>query len=118
MIFGQLGGAHSLREIEQGLRTCEGKLSHLGIEALSRSSLSYANQRRPWQLYREVFHLLLERVQGQLALSGSKRKKFRFKNKLVSLDSSVIDLCLTIYPWPKFLTTKTPIKLPLLLHST
>ena len=115
MIFCQLGRAHSLREIEQGLRTCEGKLSHLGIEALSRSSLSYANQRRPWQLYREVFHLLLERVQGQLALSGSKRKKFRFKNKLVSLDSSVIDLCLSMYDWAKFRTTKGAIKLHLLL---
>jgi len=116
MIFCQLGRAHSLREIEQGLKSCEGKLSHLGIEALSRSSLSYANQRRPWQLYREVFHLLLERVQGQLALSGSKRtKKFRFKNKLVSLDSSVIDLCLSMYDWAKFRTTKGAIKLHLLL---
>jgi len=75
MIFCQLGRAHSLREIEQGLRSCEGKLSHLGIEALSRSSLSYANQHRPWQLYRDLFHVLLERIQGQLAFSGSKGRR-------------------------------------------
>lgn len=115
MMFCQLGRAHSLREIEQGLKSCEGKLSHLGIEALSRSSLSYANQHRPWQLYRDVFHALLERVQGQLAASGSRKKRFRFKNKLVSVDSSVIDLCLSLYDWAKFRTTKGAIKLHLLL---
>jgi hypothetical protein len=116
MIFCQLGRAHSLREIEQGLRSCEGKLSHLGIEALSRSSLSYVNEHRPWQLYQNVFHLLFARFQAQLTLPGSKRtKKFRFKNKLVSLDSSVIDLCLKMYDWAKFRTTKGAIKLHLLL---
>lgn len=115
MLFCQLGRAHSLREIEQGLRSCEGKLSHLGIEVLGRSSLSYVNEHRPWQLYRNVFHLLYARCQSQLALGGGKGKKFRFKNKLVSLDSSVIDLCLKMYDWAKFRTTKGAIKLHLLL---
>ena len=116
MLFCQLGRAHSLREIEQGLRSCEGKLSHLGIEVLSRSSLSYVNEHRPWQLYENVFHALFARCQAQLAVLGTKRmKKFRFKNKLVSLDSSVIDLCLSMYDWAKFRTTKGAIKLHLLL---
>lgn len=116
MMFCQLGRAHSLREIEQGLKSCEGKLSHLGIEALSRSSLSYVNEHRPWQLYERTFHLLFGRFQAQLALGGGKRqKRFRFKNKLVSLDSSVIDLCLKMYDWAKFRTTKGAIKLHLLL---
>ena len=116
MLFCQLGRAHSLREIEQGLRSCEGKLSHLGIEVLGRSSLSYVNEHRPWQLYRNVFHTLYGRFQSQLALTGGRRcKKFRFKNKLVSLDSSVIDLCLSMYDWAKFRTTKGAIKLHLLL---
>jgi hypothetical protein len=85
MLICQLGRAHSLREIEQGLSSCEGKLSHLGIEALSRSSLSYVNEHRPWQLYQNVFHMLFARFQARLTLPGSKRtKKFRFKNKLVS----------------------------------
>jgi hypothetical protein len=116
MIFCQLGRAHSLREIEQGLRSCEGKLSHLGISALSKSTLSYVNEHRPWQLYESVFHVLLQRFQAQLALTGNKKgKKFRFKNKLVSLDSSVIDLCLSMYDWAKFRATKGAIKLHLLL---
>lgn len=116
MLFCQLGRAHSLREIEQGLKSCEGKLSHLGIEALSKSSLSYANAHRPWQVYEGVFHMLFARFQGQLSLGGGRKKgKFRFKNKLVSLDSSVIDLCLKMYDWAKFRTTKGAIKLHLLL---
>lgn len=116
MMFCQLGRAHSLREIEQGLKSCEGKLSHLGIAALPRSSLSYANAHRPWQLYERTFHVLLGRFQTALAMGGGRRmKKFRFKNKLVSLDSSVIDLCLKMYDWAKFRTTKGAIKLHLLL---
>jgi len=116
MLFCQLGRAHSLREIEQGLRSCEGKLSHLGIEVLGRSSLAYVNEHRPWQLYQNVFHLLFARFHSQLTQPGMKgTKKFRFKNKLVSLDSSVIDLCLKMYDWAKFRTTKGAIKLHLLL---
>jgi hypothetical protein len=51
MLFYQLGRAHSLREICNGLASCEGTLSNLGVEAPKRSTLSYANQHRPWQLY-------------------------------------------------------------------
>jgi hypothetical protein len=62
MLFCQLGRAHSLREICHGLSTCEGKLSHLGIEqAPKRSSLAYANEHRSWELYQQLFFLLLER---------------------------------------------------------
>jgi len=116
MLFCQLGRAHSLREIEQGLKSCEGKLSHLGIEAISRSTLSYMNEHRPWQLYESVFHSLLRSFQSQLALSGSKKgKQFRFKNPLVSLDSTTIDLCLQMYDWAKFRKTKGAIKLHMVL---
>ena len=111
MLFCQLGRAHSLREICGGLASCEGKLSHLGIKAPSRSTLAYANEHRPWQLYRAVFHELLARCQP-LARG---RRKFRFKNKLVSLDSSVIDLCATLFDWAKFRRTKGAVKLHLLL---
>jgi len=111
MLFCQLGRAHSLREIEQGLKSCEGKLTHLGIEPLARSSLSYMNTHRPWQLYRQVFFDLLAHCQAQ----GTWRHKFRFKNKLVSLDSTVIDLCLQLFDWAKFRRTKGAVKLHLLL---
>jgi hypothetical protein len=111
MLFCQLGRAHSLREICGGLASCEGKLSHLGITAPSRSTLAYANAHRPWQLYRAVFEALLARCQPL----AKGRRPFRFKNKLVSLDSTVIDLCVTLFDWAKFQRTKGAIKLHLLL---
>ena len=112
MIFCQLGRAHSLREICGGLASCEGKLSHLGMnEAPSRSTLAYANAHRPWELFEDVFYRFLARCQPL----GEGRRKFRFKNKLVSLDSTVIDLCATLFDWAKFRRTKGAIKLHLLL---
>lgn len=111
MLFCQLGRAHSLREIEGGLKSCEGKLAHLGIEAPARSSLSYANGHRPWELFEKVFYGLFETV----AAKAVGKKKFRFKNKLVSIDSTVIDLCLSMYDWAKFRTTKGAVKLHLVL---
>lgn len=112
MLFCQLGRAHSLREISGGLRCCEGKLKHLGIIAPNKSTLAYANHHRPWELYERVFMRLLARCQAQVA---GRRKKFRFKNRLVSLDSSVIDVCLSAFDWAKFRRTKGAIKLHLLL---
>lgn len=111
MLFCQLGRAHSLREIEGGLKSCEGKLAHLGIEAPRRSSLAYANAHRPWALYERVFGRLYERVSASVA--GP--RKFRFKHKLVSLDATVIDLCLEVFDWAKFRRTKGAVKLHLLL---
>jgi hypothetical protein len=111
MLFCQLGRAHSLREICGGLRSSEGKLKHLGITAPSRSTLAYANAHRPWQLYRAVFQALLARCQSAVPA----RRKFRFKHKLVSLDSTVIDLCATLFDWAKFRRTKGAVKLHCLL---
>jgi hypothetical protein len=114
MQFCQLGRAHSLREICGGLASCEGKLKHLGIpEAPKKSTLAYANQHRPWELYQTVFGQMLSKCQS-MASSGFK-KKFRFKNKLASMDSSTIDLCLSMYDWAKFRRTKGAVKLHLLL---
>ena len=111
MLFCQLGRAHSLRDIEGGLKSCDGKLAHFGIEAPARSSLSSANGHRTWQLFERVFYGLFEVV----AAKAVGKKKFRFKNKLVSLDSTVIDLCLSMYDWAKFRRTKGAAKLHLVL---
>lgn len=111
MLFCQLGRAHSLREIEGGLKSCEGKLVHLGIEAPVRSSLSYANAHRPWSLYEQVFHGLYAKVSSRF----QGKRKFRFKNKLVSVDSSTIELCLSMYDWAKYQRTKGAVKLHLVL---
>ena len=106
MLFCQLGRAHSLREICGGLASCEGKLAHLGIEAPARTTLAYANAHRPWQLYEQVFYQLLGRCRE---VAGA--KKFRFKNPLVSLDATVIDLCAEMFPWATFRRTKGAVKL-------
>ena len=111
MLFCQLGRAHSLREIEGGLKSCEGKLVHLGIEAPVRSSLSYANAHRPWGLFEQVFHGLYAKVSS--AFRG--KRKFRFKNKLVSIDASTIELCMSMYDWAKYGRTKGAVKLHLVL---
>src|SRR4051794_23098472 len=85
MLFCQLAQARSLREIGGGLRSCEGKLRHLRVKcAPKRSTLSYANAHRPWQLFESVFYSLPRGVQ-----SVAPRRRLRFKNKLLSLDATV-----------------------------
>jgi hypothetical protein len=112
MLFCQLGQAHSLREICGGLATCLGKVKHLGIKhAPCRSTLSYANEHRPWQLYEKTFYQFLNKCKPL----AKGKKKFRFKNKLYSLDASVIDLCLSLFDWAIYKKTKGAIKLHLLL---
>ncbi len=112
MLFCQLGQAKSLREICGGLATCVGKLTHLGIKnAPKRSTLAYANQHRSWEMFQALFYTLLR--QAQLEFQG--KRKFRFKNKLDSLDLSVIDLCASLFDWAKFRRTKGAVKLHLLL---
>jgi hypothetical protein len=115
MLFCQLGRAHSLREICGGLACCEGQLKHLGVPvAPKKSTLAYAHAHRPWQLYQTVFEQTLWKCQ-ELVQSQGGRKKFRFKNKLMSLDGSIIDLSVSMFDWAKFRRTKGAIKLHLLL---
>ena len=112
MRFCQLGQANSLREICGGLASCFGKARHLGIQdAPKRSTLAYANEHRPWQLYEKLFYQLLGRCQG---LEFGKRK-FRFKNRLFSLDASLVRLCTSLFDWAKYRQTKGAVKLHLLL---
>ena len=95
-----------------GCPCCLGKLIHLGVrDAPKRSTLSYANKHRPWELYENVFYQLLEKCQ----LQTPGKTKFRFRNKLLSLDATVIDLCVTLFDWADFRQTKGAVKLHLLL---
>lgn len=117
MLFCQLGHAQSLREICGGLAASEGKLKHLGLPAApARSTLAYANEHRPWPLYQTVFQQLLEKCQSVVASQpGKTKRKFRFKNKLLSLDATVISLCVSVFDWAQFRRTKGAVKLHLLL---
>jgi IS4 transposase len=76
--------------------------------------LAYANQNRPWELYQTIFGQLLDKCQAEVA-ARSGRKKFRFKNRLMSLDGSIIDLSASMFDWAKYKRTKGAIKLHLLL---
>lgn len=113
MLFCHLGQAQSLREICGGLATSEGKLRHLGVgRAPKRSTLAYANEHRPWQLYETVFQSVLWRAQQ---LAGAHRKRFRFRNPLLTIDSTIIDLSLSVYDWALYQREKGAAKLHLVL---
>ncbi len=108
MLFCQFAQASSLREITFGLQSCEGKLSHLGIKPPKRTTLANANMVRSWELYKDLFESLLKTVKNE---ASSKKRKFKFSNKLYSIDSSTVDLCLSVFDWAKYRTTKGAIKL-------
>ena len=106
LAMGQLSGRNSLRDIVDNLTAQMHRLYHLGSARLSRSNLSRINEDKPYTLYEALFGKLLSRCQG--LASGH---DFRFKNQLYSLDASTIDLCLSVFPWADFRTTKGAIKL-------
>jgi len=104
--LGQFAGRASLRDIVSNLSAQASKLYHLGSSGVSRSSLARVNENQPYTLYEALFHKLLARCQGVAPRHG-----FRFKNKLYSVDASTIDLCLSVFPWAKFRSTKGAVKL-------
>jgi len=115
MLFCQMAHADSLREICNGLACSLGKLVHLGIGvAPNKSTLSYANKHRPAKLYEELFYAALGRFRDEKGL-GVRKQRFRFKNKLLSLDSTTISLCLEMFPWAKFRRAKGGVKAHVLL---
>jgi hypothetical protein len=115
MLFCHMAHADSLREICGGLACCQGKLRHLGIgKAPNKSTLSYANQHRPAALFEELFWTMMHRFRTSGGL-GNRKRKFRFKNKLLSLDSTTISLCLNLFPWAKFRRAKGGVKVHVLL---
>ena len=106
LMIGQLTGRHSLRDLIESISAQAHRLYHLGSTKLSRSNLSRLNNDKPYTLYEALFGKLLSRCQGKVPGHG-----FKFKNPLYSLDASTIDLCLSVFPWADFRTTKGAIKL-------
>jgi Transposase DDE domain/Domain of unknown function (DUF4372) len=107
MLYCQLADAQSLREIAGGLASCEGRLEQWGIRAPKKSTLSYANQHRPWQLFQNVYYRTFERCRAELGM----KTKFRFSNRLLSIDSSVVTLCSEMFPWATWSRQKGAVKL-------
>jgi IS4 transposase len=115
MVFCQLARTDSLREICNGLSCCLGRLVHLGVErAPNKSTLSYANEHRPAALFEDLFWSALFRFRGHSGV-GTRKTKFRFRNKLLSLDSTTISLCLKLFPWARFRRAKGGVKAHVLL---
>jgi Transposase DDE domain/Domain of unknown function (DUF4372) len=115
LLFCHLGGAKSLREIIGGLAASEGKLRHLGVAlAPKKSTLAYANQHRDWRLYKTVFEQLVEVCQCE---ARTKKRKFRFHHQLLSLDSTVIPVCVEMFEWAKYVRTKGAVKLHMVLDN-
>lgn len=106
MTLAQLSGRSSLRDVVSNLSAQASKLYHLGSAIVSRSSLARVNEKQPYTLYERLAGKLLAQCQARAPRHG-----FRFKNKLYSLDASTIDLCLNVFPWAKFRSTKGAVKL-------
>ena len=106
LTLAQLAGRNSLRDIVENISAQAHRLYHLGSSRISRSNLARINEGKPYRLYEALFGKLLLRCQGKVP-----GHDFRFNNKLYSLDASTIDLCLSVFPWADFRTTKGAVKL-------
>lgn len=113
MLFCQFSKLNSLRDVCNGLRSASGNLNHLNIKVPpSKSSLSYINQHRDWQLFKDYYFAMLGKLSG---MANFKQTRFRVKSKILLLDSTTISLCLSLFDWAKFRKKKGAIKLHTLL---
>jgi len=106
LVVAQLAGRHSLRDVATSLRAQRARLYHLGARVPARSSLARVNAEQPHQLYEALCGQLLER-----AAALAPRHHFRFKHKLFVLDSSFLELSLSVFPWATYKASKGAAKL-------
>jgi hypothetical protein len=106
LLYAQVKGKDSLRDIETSLKAQSSRWYHIGLEDIKRSTLSDANNQKDYRIYEEFFYALLQKCK-----SITPKHKFRFKNPLYTLDATVIDLCLSLFPWAKFRKKKGALKL-------
>ena len=113
MIFCQFANSTSVRDISNGLKSATGNLNHLGIrEAPSKSTVAYQNCHRNSSVFRDIYYACLEHL-GQHTFE--KRKKFKFKNPIMLLDSTLISLCLSVFDWAHYKTHKGAVKMHTML---
>jgi hypothetical protein len=113
MLFCQFAKSASVRDISNGLRSATGNLNHLGIQkAPSKSSISYQNKKRDYNIFKDYYLALLESL-GQQA--GFRQVRFKIKSKIFLLDSTTISLCLSLFDWAKYKTAKGAVKMHTLL---
>jgi len=106
LLMAQLSGRQSLRDIEANMNAQGASQYHLGVQRIARTSLARVNENQPYTLFEALFGKLVSRCRGR-----SPQHKFRFKNPLYSLDSSLIDLSLALFPWADHNRSKAAMKL-------
>jgi len=114
MAFAQLTYRESLRDIEVCLRAMQNKLYHIGIRSnISRSTLAEANEKRDCRIYSDFAYILINMAKG---LYRNEKLFNELDETIYALDSTTIDLCLSLFPWAKFRSTKSAIKMHTLLN--
>ncbi|MEK7776093.1 MAG: IS4 family transposase [Planctomycetota bacterium] len=106
ILYSQITQKDSLRDIVTGLSAHAARWYHLGLSGIYKSTLADANAKRDYRTFENLFYHLLSRCKNL-----TPKHKFRFKNPLYTIDASTIDLCLSVFPWAKFRTTKGAIKM-------
>ena len=110
MAFGQLTHRESLSDTILCLKANKTKLYHFGIwQAVSKSTLSKANENRDWRIYQDFALILIEYAKA--IYEGDSQLEISIKNNIFIIDSTTIDLCLSIYPWAKFRKAKAAVKM-------
>lgn len=105
MVFCNIGGARSLRDISNGLHSITENLSHLGVSKVpSKSSLSYMNEHSNYELFKNFYYVLLDELMGKQ--SFAKKQLLQLKRKIYLLDASIIPLCLDMFDWASYRSTK------------
>jgi len=114
MAFAQLTYRESLRDIEACLRAMSAKLYHMGIRStISRNTLAHANETRDWRIYADFAQILIAKAQK---LYVDEDIGIDLEATIYALDSTTIDLCLSLFPWARFRNTKGAIKLHTLMN--
>lgn len=112
LLYAQATGKKSLRDIELGLKMHENQWYHLGIASVAKSSLSYANNNRSYEIFEKLFYALLDQCR-----EVTSTKDFKFNSPLYSFDSTTVRLCLSIFDWAKYTREKGALKIHTLLNN-
>jgi hypothetical protein len=109
MLYAQIAQKKSLRDICMSLQSNVSSWYHLGLQSISRNNLSNSLMKRPAIVFEKTFNIMLSQL--QITKNHTPDKRFKFKNPLLAIDSTTISLCLSLYEWASFRTTKAGIKI-------
>ena len=112
ILYAQFSDKKSLRDLETGLKVQYRDWNHLGLKNVSRSQLSYVNKRRSYKIFRNLYNQVYERC-----VSIAPRQRFRFKNRLQLMDSTLIEMCASVFPWAEYKQQKGALKIHTLLDE-